>query len=449
MGSDTPSTGTLAPSRLELRYGDPLLADIFPSLATGVHWDLDRIRGFLAETGSPHEAYPAIHVGGTNGKGSVASTVSSVLLRSGRRVGLYTSPHLCAFRERFSVAGQPVSDDRLRALAVELRDAIIGHGLTFFEAATALAFHLFSRESVDIAVLEVGLGGRLDATNVVSPLVTAVTNVAMDHSEYLGGTLEAIAVEKAGIVKPHVPFLTAEDDPAILEVFRRITTEHGVPMTVVGLGGDARLEIDEDHTAFTLTTRTWGELRLNTPLVGRHQALNAVLAIRILETLDEDLRPSRSAVIRGVETVRWPGRSQVEHLGGTTWLFDVAHNPAGVAALVEVMDFLDLPGPCVVLIAVLGDKDWQSMLPPLFRRGDAVVLTQPPSAPEERRWDPESVVEEVGEVTASVSIEPDFAVALERASILAGEGTVVVTGSNHTVGDALSALALDPFQNAH
>jgi dihydrofolate synthase/folylpolyglutamate synthase len=440
------ASGTVTPHRLARVHGDPLLGELFPSLATGVHWDVDRIRAFLYETGSPHLSYPSIHIGGTNGKGSVASTLSSVLGAAGHRVGLYTSPHLCAFRERFRVGGSTASDADLRSIVDDFGPAVDAHGLTFFEAATALAFHLFARAGIDIAVLEVGLGGRLDATNVVTPLVTAVTNVAMDHAEYLGDSLEAIAVEKAGIVKPGVPFLTAEDDPAVLSVFRRVTDDLGAPMTVVALAGDAELEIDEAHTEFSIATEAWGELRLNTPLVGRHQALNTVLAIRVLEALGAELRPTRVQVEEGVGGVRWPGRTQIEHLEGTTWLFDVAHNPAGIAALVEVLELLRLPGPHVILIGVLGDKDWRSMLPPLFQQVEAVVLTQPPSAPVARRWNPEQVLDEVGSVEVLVEIESDFEVALERAGALAGEGTVIVTGSNHTVGDALCTLGLEPHQ---
>ena len=203
--------------------------------------------------------------------------------------------------------------------------------------------------------------------------------------------------------------------------------------------------IDEDHTGFSLETGRWGRLALETPLVGRHQALNAALAVRIAEALPDSLRPDASAVREGVHSVTWPGRTQVEHLGATTWLFDVAHNPAGVDSLVAVLDRLPLPGPRVLVLGVLGDKEWSRMLPPLFERADAVVLTQPPSAPEERRWDPVRAARAVSEGRGpEPEIEPLFEAALERARALAGEGTIVVTGSNHTVGDALSALGLDP-----
>ena len=171
---------------------------------------------------------------------------------------------------------------------------------------------------------------------------------------------------------------------------------------------------------------------------------NAALAVRIVDVLPSELRPSGDSVRAGVAGVSWPGRCQVEHLEGLTWLFDVAHNPAGVQTLVEVLDRLKLDRPVVLLVGVLGDKDWGAMLPDLFERASAAVLTQPPSAPPERRWNPEEAVKAVGDRGLEPEIEDDFEIAMARAAELAGGGTVVVTGSNHTVGDALSRLGLDP-----
>ncbi|GMR12374.1 MAG: folylpolyglutamate synthase/dihydrofolate synthase family protein [Gemmatimonadota bacterium] len=443
-GSGLP--GGLAPMKLDPQGGDLLAERLFPHLATGVQWGLERMVSFLAATGDPHVGYPILHIGGTNGKGSVASTLASALTHAGHRVGLYTSPHLCSFAERFQLAKAPVGEDELIELAAELQDPIVAHGLTFFEAATALAFHLFARNEVDVVVLEVGLGGRLDATNVARPIITAITNVALDHSEYLGDALPDVAREKAGIIKPGVPFITAEGDAGLVELFRGMCGDAGAPFRALDPTADlAGLEVMEDHTLFRMDTDAWGELELWTPLVGAHQAVNAALAVRVLEGLPEGLRPDRNAVLEGIRSVRWPGRSQIEHIDGQTWLLDVAHNTAGALALSEVMARLPLPRPIVMLTAVLGDKDWRSMLPPLFRLADRAILTQPPSAPEHRRWDPEQAVRVIGS-PCPLELEADFGSAMERARIAAGQGTVVVTGSNHTVGDALEFLDWIPFQ---
>lgn len=417
---------------------------LFLRLPQGVKWGLSRMNAFLAATGQPQRSYPGIHIGGTNGKGSVAATVASVLQYAGNRVGLYTSPHLCSFAERFQVAGHPVGERELQELAGELWSDIEREQLSFFEAATALAFHLFERRGVDVAVIEVGLGGRLDATNVVSPLITAVTNVAMDHSEYLGETLVEVAREKAGIVKRGVPLLTAETDPRLLPVFAEVCGRHGAPFFPLGIETESMaLDITEDGTAFTVPTRRWGPLRLRTPLVGEHQALNGALSVGILEGLPKSLRPDEGALRAGIGGVCWPGRAQITRTGGRTWVFDVAHNPAGASALASVLERLTLPRPVVLLAAVLGDKNWRAMLPPLFKEVDRSVLTQAPSAPRERRWDLGNAAEIVAGLDAVIC--PDFGEALKRAGELASRGTVVVTGSNHTVGDALRLLGLPLF----
>ena len=436
----------LAPERLDRPFADPLVGKLFPPLATGVHWGLERTERALEALGDPHRAYPVLHVGGTNGKGSVAATLSAVLNESGLRAGCFTSPHLCSFRERLVVAGAALSEDTIVERAGEVRDVVVRFGLTFFEAVTVLGFQAFAKAGVDVAVMEVGLGGRLDATNVVHPLVSAVTNVDMDHADYLGDTLPLIAREKAGIVKPGVPFVTAERDPALLTLFREIAEERGAPFWVVDPFADVREpEIAADHTAFTLRTRSWGDLRLRTPLVGRHQAGNAALAVEILEHLPSELRPSADAVVRGVAHVVHPGRDQIEVRPDGTWLFDVAHNTAGIHSLVDTLDRLDLAPPLVAVVGVLGDKDWETMLPPLLSRAHAGVLTQPPSAPPERRWDPGAAAAAVGPV-CPLRVDDDFVEAVAWARREAGQGTVVVTGSCHTVGSALSLLGLEPLR---
>ena len=424
--------------------GDPLLEELFAHVPHGIQWGLERMEAFLHDTGDPHLGIPCVHVGGTNGKGSVASTVATVLARAGHRAGLYTSPHLCSFRERFQIGGVPVDDDELRELVRELDPEIRRHSLTFFEAATGLAFHLFRRREVEVSVIEVGLGGRLDATNVVAPFLSAVTNVDLDHCDYLGSTLEEIAREKAGIIKSGVPLLTSEPDDRIRSVLSATCEALGAPFIHVGSDtAEMSVEVREDHTAFDVSTPAWGRLRLQTPLPGDHQAVNGALAVALLEWMPPHFRPDRAALVEGIAQVNWPGRVQVEHLEGRTWVFDIAHNTAGAAALAAVLDRLELRRPIVLLTAVLGDKDWREMLPPLFARADHAVLTQAPSAPLARRWDPHEAVAETGSGIAE--IRTDFDDALDRARELAGSGTIVVAGSAHTVGAALRGLGLRPL----
>lgn len=441
---------SVTPDRLDRPFADPLFDRLFPPLATGVHWGLERVRAALADLGDPHREVPALHVGGTNGKGSVASTAAAILEASGRRTALYTSPHLCSVAERFQVGGVPLADGVLLRYAGEIRGAVVAHGLTFFEAATVLAFHAFAAEGAEVMVVEVGLGGRLDATNVVVPQACALTNVQRDHADYLGDTLPEIAREKAGIIKAGIPVVTAETNEPQLAVFRAAAERVGAPLTVIEAARHLEdLEVARDRTRFTLDTSAWGRLRLSTPLVGRHQAVNAALAVALVGALPEGLRPPAAAVVAGVAGVRWPGRDQIEIVDGRTWLLDVAHNTAGIHSLVEVLERLGLPRPRVAVVGVLGDKEWGEMLPPLLAEVSRAVLTQPTSAPPGRRWDPEqaraAVEARPGGAPCPVEVVPDLRAALDRARAAAGDGTVVVTGSCYTVGDALQALGRVPF----
>ncbi|HSR40856.1 MAG TPA: Mur ligase family protein, partial [Longimicrobiales bacterium] len=263
-----------SPHRLDVPGSDPLAVRLFPPLPREAEWELSRVERLLSEAGDPQLDYPSLHVGGTNGKGSVAALLSSVLRRRGLRVGLYTSPHLVRFRERYAVDGRPAAEDELLEAAASLRGGIVSHGLTFFEAATVLAFELFRREGVEAAVVEVGLGGRLDATNVLRPEVAAVTNVALDHAEYLGADLSAIAREKAAIAKPGVPFVTTETDPRVLEVLRSVAEERGAEFHAVDPARELEgVETGPDGTAFEVGTGAWGRVRVRVPLAGRHQAV--------------------------------------------------------------------------------------------------------------------------------------------------------------------------------
>jgi dihydrofolate synthase/folylpolyglutamate synthase len=424
--------------------------ELFPRLAGGIRWGLERTEALLHGVGSPHRAYRVLHVGGTNGKGSVAATLAAVLEETGKRVGLYTSPHLCTFRERIQAAGHPLSEEQILAAARRLWPTIQESGATFFEATTAIAFLALAEAGVDWAVVEVGLGGRLDATNVVMPEVAVLTNVALDHTELLGTELSSIAMEKAGIIKSGRPVVTGETNAAVLEVFGKRARELGAPLHRLDPADLGEVAWDRSGTRFRLATAAWGEIELRTPLVGPHQATNAALAVRALELLATDGRPDLDTIRAGVQRVKWPGRLQIATVGGTTWVFDAAHNPAGVEALRAAFPHLRLPRPVVLLAGFLADKDWIGMLQRLCPLADAVVLTIPPTAPQHRRWDPAAAAAHIR--LPVPNIEPEFRAALDRASELAlagvaheanfAGGTVLVTGSLHTVGDALLALGL-------
>lgn len=443
----------------ELSYG-VLLDRLFPRLTGGIRWGLERTGRLLHHVDDPHLAFPVVHIGGTNGKGSVAAIMESVLRHGGHHTGLYTSPHLIDFRERIQVDGRPIGEDDLLSAARELWPRIEEEAPSFFEAATVIAFQALRRAAVDVAVVEVGMGGRLDSTNVVAPAVTVITNVAMDHAQYLGADIATIAAEKAGIIKAGVPVVTGEADPAVLAVLERTARERSAPFHVVSA---PMAELDVRGTTAVLQT-VWGELSVRVPLAGAHQASNLAVAVRALELLPPGLRPSKEALVGGARATRWPGRLQVEERDAVSWIFDVAHNAAGVESLTAALAALDIRRPLVAVVGVLGDKEWESMLPPLFSVVDRAILVEPPSAPAERRWDPDEVLARLGHPPGVRVVRP-FSAALAEAAAEAGAGggtrpssavgdgggadaragTVVCTGSVHTVGDAMLALAIPPF----
>jgi dihydrofolate synthase/folylpolyglutamate synthase len=406
---------------------------------------LERTRALLAGVGDPHRHFHSVHVGGTNGKGSVSALIASALREAGRGpVGLYTSPHLVSFAERIRINGAPAADDLVLAAAERLRPEIDRTGATFFEATTAIAFLCFAEAGVETAVVEVGLGGRLDATNVIDPVAAAITNVSLEHTDYLGDTLEAIAREKAGILKAGVRAVTGERDPATLATLKSVALSAGASLLELDrITQVHEVRTDSGGTSLRLDSGAWGDRPLRVGLPGEHQARNAALAAETLALLPGDLQPDWGAVVRGFGSLRWAGRLQVERVRGTTCVLDVAHNDAGVQTLARALDDMDLPRPRVLVFAVLSDKDWRAMLPPLLRRVDAAIFSTPDSAPEARRWDPVRAGDWAREQGLSgTMVIPDLHGAVERAITLAPHGTVIVTGSFHTVGDAMTMLRI-------
>ena len=394
---------------------------LFPRTTT-IKFGLDTTRQLLARLGAPHRLIPAIHVGGTNGKGSVSTLVAEALREAGWRVGLYTSPHLVSFRERIRVDGAPITPEAVAAWTTLLRPEIESLQATFFEASTAIAFADFAARGAEIAVVEVGLGGRLDSTNVVTPLVSAVTKVAMDHTKYLGDTLELIAAEKAGIAKPRVPFVIGERSPELVEVMRRVAE---------GLEeGAAAVRVVPAAEEWT------GALGLSGP----HQRRNAAVARAVLAALPDRYRPTAEVTARGFARAGIAGR--FDRRG--KWLFDVAHNPDGMRALVAALRASELPRPVHALVSILGDKEWAPMLVELDRGIDRGVLTVAPTAAG-RGWTTEWLTAWLNDPSrppahATWHLEPDFGRALAQAQ--EGAGTILVTGSFHTVGDVMLALGL-------
>jgi len=398
------------------------------------------VRGLLEQSGNPHRAYPVFHVAGTNGKGSTVATLDALLRGAGLKVGRYTSPHLVDFTERVVVDGVAMSRAEVTAWLTQWEPVLTELGGTFFEATTAMAFTQFAKAGVDVAIIEVGLGGRLDATNVVSPLAAGVTQIGFDHMEFLGETLPAIAGEKAGIYKAGTVAVVGDTNPEIRALLtERARSVAAKPILVSGRDWEVSdIGVGAEGTSFTLDVHGHRR-RLTTPLVGHFQAHNAAVALAMLRGAGGPwaaIEANADALLPGVSLA---GRFHYSR----PWLFDVAHNADGAETVVTNLLAVGMPHPITAVVCVLRDKDWRGILRAVSRAAERIVVTMAPTAPVNRTWDLHEVDEWAqGEGLPIVRID-DFSGALAQAR--AEAATVLVTGSFHTVGDAMERLQVHPL----
>jgi len=401
----------------------------------GMIFGLTQVERILKAIGNPHREIQAIHIAGTNGKGSTAAMMSSILQKEGYRVGLYTSPHLIRFTERIKVNGEEIKEEEMAALAEWMKKEIEAAGIlppfTFFDFTTAMALTYFNQKRVDLAILEVGLGGRLDSTNVVDPLISVITNIAMDHEAYLGKTILKIAREKAGIIKKGKPLITAATQPQVLRLFSKICQEKGSPYFRVGKEFLYNRAEDGDFDYQGINRKLWG-IRLN--LKGGHQIINATTALGTMEVLEElGYRVSTEAMVDGLKEVDWPGRLQMVSSSPRV-ILDGAHNPAGVLALKESLKSDFQYQHLILLVGIMKDKDIRSMLHLLAPIADHIILTQPHTD----RASPPSLLKKVlGQNGKKAEIAEDLKKAIERGlSLTQEEDLLCITGSLYTVGEA-------------
>jgi dihydrofolate synthase / folylpolyglutamate synthase len=384
------------------------------------------MQALVAELGHPERSFRSVHVAGTNGKGSVVAMIDTALTAAGHRSARYTSPHLIDLSERFVIAGRPAGRAELEAATADLRDAstrLLTSGRlqappTFFEATTAIAFELFRRAEVEVAVCEVGLGGRLDATNVLDPVVTAITTIGLDHQQYLGHSLADIAREKAGIIKRGVPVVTGRLRAEAAEVVEEVAAGLQAPVIRVDPGA----------------LEPYAPVRL--ALQGAHQVANAEVVVRVLEQLDrKGIAVSRSAARVGLEQVVWPGRLEHRALpDGRTVLLDAAHNADGALAL---RDHLAAAPPRPMVFAAMRDKEVAAMIETLAPVVSAFVMTRTSNA---RSSEPSTLAELARRVSPHlrVAVEPAAGEALAHAWRLSRE--IVVAGSIFLLGDVINEL---------
>lgn len=401
---------------------------------------LNRMRGLLESLGDPQERIPAVHIAGTKGKGSTAVMVASILQAAGYRVGLFTSPHISKFEERMTVNGIQPTEAEIVALVngllepvAELDQELGGMSPTYFEITTAMAWQFFAQQKADVAVLEVGLGGRLDATNVCRPEVCVITSISRDHTHLLGSEIHQIAREKAGIIKTGVPVISGVVNSPAKEVIEEVCEQREAPLRELerdfqyhhdpqaietGIGGQLQV---------TLPGAVLGELPL--PLLGEHQAHNAALAVRaVTELKDRGWKIDTPAIRLGLEQVTWPARIEVVRRNPLT-IVDAAHNWASISALIRTLDQHFADRPRIAIFAATQDKDVQGMLRQLLPRFETVILTcyqsNPRGVPVEELFAMSRVISE-----RHVHLARDPGTAWELANRLAGpDDLICVTGS--------------------
>ncbi len=416
---------------------------------------LESMENFLAKVARPDKKLRFVHVAGTNGKGSVSIYLVTILARAGYRVGLFTSPHLSSVRERFRINDTYISEDEFAHYASRVREALGQDLITYFEFTTALALLWFAESDVDLVVLETGLGGRLDATNIVSPLVSVITNVSMDHEAYLGNDLESIAYEKAGIIKPGVPLVTGAADDITREVIAQRCQELDCPMFVFGRDFDVQVNGQKswnwtgEDGAFSNSAFT----NLRCGMKGSYQVANSSLAVAVIVLLQEhgfvvDIENIRE----GLAKVLWPGR--LEHIclqdggrcGGKTageqtfqYLIDGAHNPAGVASLVETLKQEYSYDKLIVVWGAMEDKDLSLTIPPITELATVIILTKPDG---ERAAEPQFLLDAIPSQHQSIchlqeNVIDAICLAEEKAN---SNDLIVVAGSLYLIGEVRKIL---------
>lgn len=397
-------------------------------------FNLGRMHRLVDMLGSPHTQYPVVHVAGTKGKGSTSALIAGVLQDAGYKVGFYTSPHMIDFTERIQVNRVPVTHEELVKLVDDLKPAVEQiEQLTTFELTTAAAFLHFARQKVDIAVIEVGLGGRLDATNVVNPLISVITSLSMDHMNVLGDTLAKIAGEKAGIIKPGRPVVVAPQKPEAIEMVQRIAAERKSPLTkvddeyaIVPIRNSLKEQVFEIHRKKSGNILPVG-IEFSLPLLGAHQAQNAVTAYTVLEKLQRmGWKIELENIQRGFSGVKWPGRFEIlQH--SPLVVIDSAHNLDSAEKLAQtVRDYL--PGrPLTLIFGASEDKDVAGMFRVLAPISEKIIITQ---SVHPRSFDARQLGEIAKEFSQHVRVEPKLNAALELVLQEAKRNEVVlVTGS--------------------
>ena len=403
----------------------------------GIKLGLSNISSFLNYLGNPHLKFQSIHVAGTNGKGSVCAMLESILCQAGYKTGLFTSPHLVDFTERVRICGKSIEKQFMVEFVKECKGRIDEHKYTFFEVNTALAFLYFAEKRVDLAVVETGLGGRLDATNVLLPLATVITNIDLEHTDILGKKITRIAFEKAGIVKEKVPVITGIEQPQALKVIKSICQKKSSPL--IPVKGNSSWKIKKtslEKTTFDLRLGNTNFPNLELNLLGTHQVKNAALSLLSVQELQKrSYKISNTAITEGLKKVNWPCRFQIHHK--RPWvILDAAHNPAAALILRQTFSGLFPDRKVIFIFGVMQDKDYPRILRVLSPIAKKIILTQPKNKRSASFSELERAVKSLKIPYEKIkSVKQAYAHTLKK---VVATDIICVTGSHYTLGELLA-----------
>lgn len=406
---------------------------LFSLNSKGIKYDLDRITEASRRCGNPHLSYKCIHVAGTNGKGSTCAYLESMLRAAGFKTALYSSPHLLNFEERFQIDGKIIDESQWLEIYYDLKQVADELNLTFFETTTLMAFELFKRNKVQWAVFETGLGGRLDATNIIKPEISVITRIALDHMDLLGKDLESIAREKAGIIKPGIPAVVASScDLQVRNVLRQTCTIMNAPCYEVSFSDASDICETASGTSFC---RKGKRYLLTMP--GRYQVINALLALEAMERISL-LNDTTSA---GLSKAFFPGRFQQISFGQKRFILDVGHNPDAAGVLVDNLKKQFKKESVCIVTGIMKDKDYPGILKKYSEIADTIILSRPDV---ERASFPEELMKSVPQGTVHACICNTIADALSKA--MSGPHQIIcIAGSFYTVGEACSLMGINLF----
>lgn len=414
---------------------EEILKRLFERTTQGVKFGLERISEATECINNPQNAYKSIHVAGTNGKGSVCAFLESILRYQGYSTGMFTSPHIVRFEERFIINGKPVATQEWLDVYLDIEDIANRYSLTFFEISALIAFELFKRRDIDWAIMETGMGGRLDATNIIIPQVSVITNIGIDHTEYLGTDIISIAKEKFGIVKENVPVILAEQEyHEVTEMAQNILHERDLPHYFVDKDEVRKIKQTDTGSKFQ-----YKSTEFTVPFSGTYQVMNALCAIKTVEQLN---LADEETMSEAISKTFLPARFQICEIKGKKAVFDVAHNPQATGELCELIKQRFRNTPVCIVAGILADKDAQFMFRKYAECADSIIVTQPKTPRAAQIEDlAEKIPEDFKEKFEMVGkVEDAVKSALEKC-----EGVVCITGSFYTVEEAMNALQIEPY----